>query len=403
MDHNVTDLNSRRGRRESVSDADIDAVIEQLMEDLGGVLPSGEAVYATLGSARTRCFARLKYWQRQGEAQRLENPGQLPIAVIDGLQLVMTRLEQDVQARINHHHTEWELERTDLHSNIANAHKRELAEIYKREDLEKQLAALEHRLVASQTENTRLWEINSELQRQVEQHKAQADANKQIADVRGGELEAARSAISQLQTAVEQYRVSYAGLQEEWGQQQKDYALLQANHHEAVATLRELRQSHENSQEHNRYQARLIVTFQEREEAEQQERLALEAKLNQLQEQLVAIPDTVNAQTETRLDGLFQTFWRKLEPVQLPSRAYAYSRVMRNILAQAELTPEDFGVVQGSVQRLQWVAGTEQDIDLVIGTLQAMSGEKIKPAQESFPSVEAFYAAVSHSEVSARP
>src|SRR3990167_979908 len=107
MDSNVTELNSRRGRRESVSDADIDAVIEQLMADLEGVLPSGEAVYEIVGSARTRCFARLKYWQRQGEAQRLENPGQLPTAVLDGLQLVMTRLEQDVQARLAHRETEW--------------------------------------------------------------------------------------------------------------------------------------------------------------------------------------------------------------------------------------------------------------------------------------------------------
>jgi regulator of replication initiation timing len=402
MDHNVTDLNSRRGRRESVSDADIDAVIVQMMEANQGLLPSGEAVYEAVGSARTRCFARLKYWQRQGEAQRLENPNQLPGSVLDGLQLVMTRLEQDVQARMNDQFTEWELERIDLHSQIANARKRELEEIYRREDLEKQLAALEHRLVASQTENTRLWERNSELQRQVEQHKAQAEANQQIAEERAKELAASRSARSQLEQSVEQHRESYTRLQEEWRCLQEEQARLKAQYQDVVSSATTQQQLFDRLetmwyQRTQQYEA-TIESLRQQLKAEADENHARQEHVRQLQYKLDELPAIIEQRTESRVASLqslvedvkqqFQTW--TLSSAQDAPRQAAYAKVMNAILDQAGISPEAFGEAQGAVERLRWQAGTNDDITAMIAVLQTLPGERIKNVCSGFQTVDTF-------------
>lgn len=402
MDHNVTDLNSRRGRRESVSDADIDAVIVQMMEANQGLLPSGEAVYEEVGSARTRCFARLKYWQRQGEAQRLENPNQLPGSVLDGLQLVMTRLEQDVQARMNDQFTEWELERIDLHSQIANARKRELEEIYRREDLEKQLAALEHRLVASQTENTRLWEKNSELQRQVEQHKAQAEANQQIAEERAKELAASRSARAQLEQSVEQHRESYTRLQEEWRCLQEEQARLKAQYQDVVSSATTQRQLfdrletmwYQRTQQHEA----TIESLRQQLKAEADENHARQEHVRQLQYKLDELPAIIEQRTESRVASLqslvedvkqqFQTW--TLSSAQDAPRQAAYAKVMNAILDQAGISPEAFGEAQAAVERLRWQAGTNDDITAMIAVLQTLPGERIKNVCSGFQTVDTF-------------
>src|SRR3990167_3613143 len=399
--NNVTDINQRRGRPASVSDAEIDAVIQQLLDDQG-VLPNGETVYAKVGSARTRCFSRLKHWQRMGEAQRLENPNQLPGSVIDGLQLVMTRLEQDVQARMNHHFTEWELQRVDLHSQIANAHKRELAETYKREDLEKQLAALEHRLVASQNDNTRLWEKNSELQRQVEQHKAQAEANQQIAEERAKELAASRSARAQLEQSVEQHRESYTRLQEEWRCLQEEQARLRAQHQDVVSSATTQRQLFDRMetmwyQRTQQYEA-TIESLRQQLQAEADENHARQEQIQQLQSRLDELPLIIEQRTESRVASLqslvedmkqqFQTW--TLPSVQDTQCQAAYAGVMNAILDQAGISAEAFGEAQGAVERLRWQAGTHDDIATMIAALQTLPVERIKNVCSRFPTVDTF-------------
>lgn len=298
---NVTDLNSRRGRRESVSDDDIDAVIEQLLEELDGVLPSGEAVYAAVGSARTRCFGRLKHWQRQGEAQRLENPGQLPTAVIDGLQLVMTRLEQDVQARMTHRETEWELEKIALNQQIAEAKKREIAETYRREDLEKQLAAVEHQLVASQNDNRYLRERIEALHQFNEQNKAEAHAAQKIAEDREKELAASRATRLQLEQAIEVGRLSMAALQAENRDLQTDQAQLQVRIHDLSTQVKAQHQVHEQQAARWQQQAHHYETTIEKLEAsiqDQQERDAHQRQLRHLQDQVTALTQNLESRHE---------------------------------------------------------------------------------------------------------
>lgn len=402
MDHNVTDLNSRRGRRASVSDADIDAVIVQMMEANQGLLPSGEAVYEAVGSARTRCFARLKFWQRQGEAQRLENPAQLPTAVLEGLQLVMTRLDQDVQARLAHRETEWELERIDLNSQIAHARKRELAELYRREDLEKQLAALEHRLVAGQAENTRLWEKNSELQRQVEQHKAQAEATQHIAEERAKELATSRSARAQLEHSVEQHRESYTRLQEEWRCLQEEQARLKAQYQDVVSSATTQRQLFDRMetmwyQRSQQYEA-TIETLHQQLQAEAEENLARQEQVQQLQSRLDELPAIIEQRTERRmasLQALVEDMKQQFQTWPLSSaldtrRQAAYAKVMNTILDQAGISAEVFGEAQGAVERLRWQAGTHEDIALMIASLKTLPAEYRNTVNADFPTVEAF-------------
>lgn len=289
---NVTELNSRRGRRESVSDAEIDAVIEQLMHELDGRLPSGEAVYEEVGSARTRCFARLKHWQHQGEAQRLENPGQLPTAVLDGLQLVMTRLEQDVHARTKYRETEWELERIRLNQAIAEAKKREIAETYRREDLEKQLAAVEHQLVASQTDNRHLRERNEALHQYNEQNKAEAHAAQQIADDRGVEMTTIREDRGQLRMALEKFR-------------QREVDMRLDNNRLQI----------ENDQLKDRCKELTLKADQQKlvHEQQNQESNTLQGQMKGMQEQLTALSHCFDSRQEITLESLIDLLRKELE------------------------------------------------------------------------------------------
>ena len=321
---NVTDLNSRRGRRESVSDDDIDAVIEQLLEELEGVLPSGEAVYAAVGSARTRCFARLKHWQRQGEAQRLENPGQLPTAVIEGLQLVMTRLEQDVQARMAHRETEWELEKIDLHQKIADAKKREIAETYRREDLEKQLAAVEHQLVASQTDNRHLRERNEALHQFNEQHKAEAHAAQHIAEDRDKALAASHSARLQLEKAFEESRLSVTALQAENRALQTDQAQLQVRLHHLSTQAQAQHQVHEQQttswQQQALHYEKTIEDLEARNLQDQQDRDALQRQLQHLQDQVAYLTQTLESRTEMTPESIQALLREELKALATPPK-----------------------------------------------------------------------------------
>lgn len=391
---NVTDLNQRRGRRESVSDADIDAVIEQLL-DADGELPNGETVYATVGSARTRCFVRLKHWQRQGDAQRLENPHQLPTSVLDALQLAMTRLEQDAQARIAQQQTEWELERIALHEKVAQARQREIAEIYRREDLEKQLAALEHRLVVMGADNARLWERNSELHRQVEHFKAQADAAQQIAEERGMELTASRSARAQLEQATEHHRQAYAILQAE------NRALLAggAQLNAQLITLTTQHQAHEQHEANWRQQVhqleQTINSQRARAHDEEQERRALQHQLTRLQAQLAELPALIVSSTGARVEFLTMDLKQQIQALASPACENllwrkACAEVMEAVLTTAELTPEAFGDAQGAVQRLRWCAGSEDDITQMIDALNTLQLQQMESVRHHCPTTDAF-------------
>lgn len=405
MDHNVTDLNSRRGRRVSVSDADIDAVIEQMMEANQGLLPSGEAVYEAVGSARTRCFGRLKYWQRQGEAQRLENPGQLPTAVLDGLQLVMTRLEQDVQARMAHRETEWELEKIALNQQIADAKKREIAETYRREDLAKQLAAVEHQLVASQTDNRHLRERNEALHQFNEQHKAEAHAAKKIADFREEELAASRLARAQLEHAVEQHRESYARLQEECRRLQEEQSRQNVRYQDVVSTATTQRQLFDRMetmwyQRTQQYES-TIEGLRQQLQAETDENHARQAHVQQLQSKLDELPALTESKTDSRVASL-QSVVEKMKqqlqdvirPVQRdPAWQTACASAITTLLALAGARPEHFDYAEGAVQRLRWGGGTDDDIEQTIKALHTLPLDHLEHAEaarRAFPTVDAF-------------
>ena len=408
MDSNVTELNSRRGRRESVSDADIDAVIEQLMADLEGVLPSGEAVYEIVGSARTRCFARLKYWQRQGEAQRLENPGQLPTAVLDGLQLVMTRLEQDVQARLAHRETEWELEKIALKQQIAEAKKAEIAETYRREDLEKQLAAVEHQLVASQADNRHLRERNEALHQYNEQHKAEAHAAQQIADDRGKELAASRATRQQLENALEASRVSVAALQSENRALQTDQAQLQVQIHDLSAQTHVQRQLQQTARWHQQIQhhEKTIAVLEARTAQDEHDRETLERQLQLLQDHVAALSSILEARSEITPESIKALLRAELKAMAThhstahtddwPVWRQACAKALQAILDTAGVTPEELGSNSSAAQRILAQEGTEHDIAALFEPRQGRPEGKMTDVLQVCPDMAAFMRQLRH-------
>ena len=404
MDHNVTDLNSRRGRRESVSDADIDAVIVQMMEANQGLLPSGEAVYEAVGSARTRCFGRLKYWQRQGEAQRLENPGQLPTAVLDGLQLVMTRLEQDVHARMAHRETEWELEKVALNQQIADAKKREIAETYRREDLAKQLAAVEHQLVASQTDNRHLRERNEALYQYNEQHKAEALAAQQIAEDRGEELAASRATRQQLENALEASRVSVAALQSENRALQTEQAQLQVQIHDLSTQAHVQHQLHEQqtARWHQQIQnfEKTIAALEARTAQDEHDRETLERQLQHLQEHVTALSRTLETRPEITPESIQALLRAELKAMvthhstahtdDWPFWRQACAKALQEILDTAGVKPEELGSNSSAAQRILAQEGTEHDIAALFDPTQGQPEGKMTDVRQVCPDMAVF-------------